>query len=57
MKKEDNSEIKEKLKKVKDTFFLDIYIQVSILNFQPPMFNNEVCRAMTDKQTYKLCIN
>ena len=24
-----------------------------MLKFQPPMLNDEVCRAMTDKQTHK----
>ena len=37
-------------KKVKNTV---IHIQVSVLKCQTPMLNDEVCRAMTDKQTHK----
>ena len=46
MKKGDNSEKKY-------IQFSYIFIQVSMLKFQTPMLNDEVLRAMTDKQTHK----
>ena len=50
-KKENNSETKEKSKKVKNTILIHIWL--SLLKFQSPMLNNGFCRATTDKQTHK----
>ena len=50
MKKRDNSDKKQKFKKVKYTIL--IYFHTGIyVKFQTPMLNDEVCRAMTEKQT------
>ena len=51
MKKGDNSKKPQKFKKVKDTILRYLHIGI-MLKFQTHMFNNKVCRSMTDKQTH-----
>ena len=52
MKKGNNSEKHEQLKKVENTILKYLHIDVNN-KFQPPMPNDEVCKMATDKQTHK----